>query len=174
VVRTSTDPEALARTLRATVAGVDAGVPVSRVRAMDEWIADSVARPRLAMALLAAFAALALLLGAVGIYGVIAYAVRQRTHEIGVRMALGAGVGDILRMVVRQGLSVSGVGVALGLLASFAATRALSGLLYGVAPTDALTFAAVPLVLGAVALLASWLPARRAARVDPMIALRGE
>ncbi len=141
---------------------------------MDEWVAESVARPRLTALLLGAFAGLALLLGAVGVYGVIAYTVGERTREIGLRMALGAGVGDVVRMVVRQGALLAAAGIGAGLLASLAATRALAGLLYGVTATDPLTFAVVPVLLAAVALLATWLPARRAARVDPMTALRGD
>ncbi len=174
VARTTSSPEALAGSLRAVVAGVDPQVPVSRVRAMDEWIAESVARPRLTAVLLGAFAGLALLLGAVGVYGVIAYTVGERTREIGLRIALGAGVGDVVGMVLRQGALLAAAGIGAGLLASLAATRALAGLLYGVTATDPLTFAVVPAVLAAAALLATWLPARRASRVDPMTALRGD
>ncbi|MET0398767.1 MAG: ABC transporter permease [Longimicrobiaceae bacterium] len=174
VARTTSPPEALAGSLRAVVAGVDPRVPVSRVRAMDEWVAQSVARPRLTAVLLGAFAGLALLLGAVGVYGVVAYTVGERTREIGLRIALGAGVGDVVGMVLRQGALLAAAGIGAGLLASLAATRALAGLLYGVTATDPLTFAVVPAILAAAALLATWLPARRASRVDPMSALRGD
>ncbi|HEX7049880.1 MAG TPA: ABC transporter permease [Longimicrobiales bacterium] len=174
VVRSTADPATLAANLRAVVASIDEDTPVSDVRAMAQRVSDSLGRPRFTMLLLTAFAAAALILGAVGIYGVIAYAVSQRIHEIGIRMALGARAGDVLGMVVRQGAALAMIGIAVGLLAAFATTRLLAGLLYGVGATDAATFLAVPLLLGAVALAASWIPARRAARVDPVVALRNE
>jgi ABC-type antimicrobial peptide transport system permease subunit len=126
------------------------------------------------MALLTAFAGLAIVLASVGLYGVIAYLVAQRTHEIGVRMALGARSRDVLRMVLGHGLRLVVIGVVLGLAGALALTRFLTGQLYGVRPTDPLTFVAVTVLLALVALAATWLPARRAARVDPMIALRNE
>ena len=172
VLRTTSTPAALAAPLRAAVAGVDADAPVSHVRALDELIADSVARPRLTTALLAAFAALALLLGAVGLYGVIAYQVSQRTRELGVRMALGARTGDVVRMVLRQGLAVTLAGAVVGLLASLALARVLGSLLFGVSARDPMIFAAVPVVLAIVAVLATLVPARRAAAVEPGRALR--
>ncbi len=174
VVHTTSSPRALATNLRAAVAAVDPEVPISDIRTADQLISASVAIPRFTMLLLAGFAAVALLLGAVGIYGVISYAVSRRTQEIGVRMALGARAGDVLGMVVRQGVGVALIGTVIGLVAAFAATRVLASLLFGVSTTDPLIFAAVPLLLVGVALLASYLPARRAARVDPMIALRAE
>jgi putative ABC transport system permease protein len=174
ILRTTADPGALVANLRSALAAVDPDVPVSEIRTLEQVISQAVTTPRFTMLLLTVFAALALVLGAVGIYGVLSYAVGQRTHEIGVRMALGARRSDMLALVVQQGLVLTLIGVGVGLLGAFAATRLLRTLLFEVSPTDPLTFLAVPLLLGAVALLASYLPARRAARVDPMIALRSE
>jgi putative ABC transport system permease protein len=174
VVRTASSPLALSGPVREVVRTLDPNLPVANLRSMEQVVAHALAEERFTMLLLASFAALALLLGAVGIYAVIAYAVSRRTHEIGIRMALGAGTGRILRMVVLQGIGLVGLGVAVGLLVAFGVTRVLSGFLYGVTATDPLTFLAVPVLLAAVALLASYLPARRAARVDPMVALRAE
>ena len=141
---------------------------------MEEVLVGSLAFQRFIMALLTAFAGLAIVLASVGLYGVIAYLVTQRTHEIGVRMALGARSHDVLRMVLGHGLRLVGIGVVLGLAGALALTRFLAGQLYGVRPTDPLTFIAVTALLAVVALAATYLPARRAARVDPMIALRNE
>ena len=173
VVRTSLGA-ALAPALRRAVQAADPGVTLNQVETMQETLSRAVALPRFDTVLLAAFALVALLLAAVGIYGIIAYSVAQRTHEIGVRMALGAGQGSVLGMVIRQGASLALIGILLGLSGAFALTRLLSNLLFGVSSTDPLTFAAVALGLLAVALLASFIPARRATRISPVTALRYE
>src|SRR5574337_1088285 len=141
---------------------------------MDEILADSVAQPRYQTILLDLFGIAALILAAVGVYGVISYSVAQRTHEIGIRMALGAEKSDVVRMVVGRGLKLALIGVGVGVAGALALTRFLSSLLYGVTPTDPLTFISVSLILIVVALLACYFPARRAAKVDPMVALRYE
>jgi putative ABC transport system permease protein len=153
---------------------VDKDQPVSRAETVDQILSELVAEPRLYTLLLGGFAALALSLSAVGIYGVMSYTVTQRTHEIGVRMALGARPRDILRMIVRQAMVHALIGVSLGVSASLALTRLISSQLFGVSTTDPLTFAAISLGLVGVAFMASFIPAYRATRVDPMIALRYE
>ncbi|HLL85326.1 MAG TPA: FtsX-like permease family protein, partial [Longimicrobium sp.] len=141
---------------------------------MAEVASQSLWRQRLFGGMFASFGFVALLLAVTGVYAMMAYAVAQRIHEIGVRMALGARTGQVLRMVVGQGLSIAAIGVGIGLAGAFAVTRLMAGLLEGVSPSDPLTFALVALLLASVAVLASWIPARRAARVDPMVALRSE
>jgi len=168
------DPSGLAAPLRSVVREIDRDIPLYEVHPMEQLVADSVARQRFSMTLLASFAGLALVLAAAGIFSVMSFLVAQRTHEIGVRVALGAQGRDILRMVVRYGMGLALAGVGAGLLVAFALTRLMSGLLYGVSATDPLTFAAVALLLAAVALLACLVPARRATKVDPMVALRYE
>jgi putative ABC transport system permease protein len=172
--RTSTDPSGLAAAVRARVKEIDPDQPVTDVRPMTEVIARSVWQPRLYAILFGVFAAVALVLATVGIYGVMSYAVSQRTHEIGIRMALGAQARDVLKMMLGQGLLLALVGVVIGLAAAFALTRLMATLLYSVSATDPTTFAAIALLLMGVALLACYIPARRATRVDPMTALRYE
>jgi predicted permease len=174
LVRTAGDPSGVVPALRNVVAGLNVDLPVYGVKTMSEQVADSLWQQRMAAALIGSFGALALLLTAVGLYGVISHWVAQRTHEIGVRMALGATPKDILGLVLGRGMTVAVLGVVLGVLAARGATRAMSALLYGVGTTDAGTFAAASLLLAAVALAASYFPARRATKVDPMAALRDE
>jgi putative ABC transport system permease protein len=174
VVRTAGDPMALVPTARADLAALDRDLPLAAVRTMDEVIGRSIAERRFTMLLLASFAAVAVLLAAIGVYGVLAYLVSQRTQEIGVRLAIGATPGDVVRLFVREGAGLILLGVACGLAGAFAVSRALSTLLFGVTTTDPITFAAVAGTLAVVALLASYFPARRAARVDPSSALRAD
>jgi putative ABC transport system permease protein len=174
VARTDAEPSSLATAVRGAVAGVDRDLPVYRVTTMEKLVAESMAQRRFSMFLFGVFAALALLLAVVGLYGVMSYAVAQRTHEIGLRMALGAQARDVLRMVVGQGMLLVALGLGLGLLGALLLTQLMKSLLFGVSATDPLTYAGIALLLGAVALLASYLPARRATKVDPMVALRYE
>jgi predicted permease len=174
VVRSAGDPLALRAAVEREMRAVDAALPVGHLRTMDEVVSQSLARQNFNTLLLTLFAAIALLLAAIGIYGLISYGVEQRMREIGVRMALGAARGDVLRMIVMQGARLAGIGVALGLAAAFGLTRLLAGLLYGVKAADPLTFAGVALAIGLVAVAASYIPAMRAAAVDPNQALRHE
>jgi putative ABC transport system permease protein len=174
VLRTSGDPARAAAALRREVAALDGRVAVGQVRTMAEVVADSVASPRLSMVLLAIFAALGIVLAAIGLYGVVSYSVASRSQEIGIRMAMGARPRDVIRMILRQGMAMTAGGLALGLVGAFAATRLLRSMLVGVSSTDPAVFAAVPLLLLAVSLAATWLPGRRATRVDPMVSLRQE
>ncbi|HXU45557.1 MAG TPA: ABC transporter permease [Thermoanaerobaculia bacterium] len=173
-VRAAGDPAALTRAIRGQVAAVDKSVPIANVRTLDEAVEKALAPSRFAFALLSLFAALALLLATIGLYGVLAYSVRQRTREIGVRVALGAGRGRILRLIVGQGARLALLGLSLGIPAALALGRLLSGLLYGVEATDPATFVGVALVVSSVALWASSLPAVRAARIDPARTLGAE
>jgi putative ABC transport system permease protein len=168
------DPATLSAPVRRAVQEVDKNQPVFNVRTMREIFDESVAQQRLLMTLLAVFAALALLLAGVGLYGVMAYLVTQRKHEIGIRLALGARAADIFRLVIGQGLILTAIGILVGLAGAFALTRLMTSLLYGVSATDPMTFVGITLLLVSVALLACYIPARRATKVDPMIALRYE
>ncbi len=174
VLRTTGDPLSLAAAARGEVLAVKSDQPISNIHTMEELLANSVAQRRFNMLLLGVFATIALLLSAVGIYGVMSYSVVQRSHEIGVRMALGARRSDVLALVVKQGMALVLAGLGIGLGVAFALTRIMVSLLYGVSATDPLTFSIIALLLGAVAMLACYVPARRATKVDPMVALRYE
>ncbi|HEY9285585.1 MAG TPA: ABC transporter permease, partial [Pyrinomonadaceae bacterium] len=174
VLRTDGDPLALSAAARREVQAIDPELPLADVRTLQSWIGESVSRTRFGTLLLAVFAGVALLLAVVGIYGVMSYSVAQRQHEIGIRMAMGAQRRDVVWLVVGQGLLLTATGVALGALGAFALTRLMAGLLYGVSATDPVTFGGVALLLAAAALLACYVPARRATKVDPMTALRYE
>jgi putative ABC transport system permease protein len=172
VFRTTQDPHGLAGRVRSIIREIDPNQPITKVSTVETLMAESVAPQRLTMLLGGIFAALALVLAGTGLYGVISYSVAQRTHEIGLRMALGATRADILRMVLRRGLVLAGAGVTAGVILAASAASMMSSLLYGVRPHDPTVFVGVPGLLFAVAVLASYLPARRATKVDPMLALR--
>ena len=174
VVRTANDPASIVAAVRHAIAAVDPQAPVTDVATMDEVVSASVARQRFSVLLFVLFALIALVLASVGIYGVIFYAVAERAHEIGIRMALGAARSDVLRLAVGEGVKPALLGVAVGIAGALALTRLLASLLYGVKPTDPATFVAVSTLLIVVAPLACYIPARRAMRVDPMVALRHE
>jgi putative ABC transport system permease protein len=174
VVRTNGDPMNLAAAARREIQTIDKDQPIADVRTMQSWMDELTARSRFGTLLLGIFAALALVLAAIGIYGVMSYSVTQRTHELGIRIALGAQTRDVLKLILGRGFALTLVGIALGLGASFALTRVMSSLLYGVSATDPMTFGGLALLLAAVALLACYIPTRRAMKVDPMVALRNE
>jgi putative ABC transport system permease protein len=174
VVRSKTEPGKLFATVRSLIKQIDGEIAVSGMTTMKEQVSISVATRRFALTLFGLFAVVALLLAAVGLYAVMSYFVAQRTHEIGIRAALGAQSGDLLRLIVRQGMTLVAIGIVAGLAAAFALTRLMQSLLFEINATDPATFALVVVALAAVAVLACWLPARRATKVDPMIALRCE
>jgi putative ABC transport system permease protein len=174
VLRTNQQPSIMAPAVRKEIAALDNGVPVYQVATMDQLLSASVATQRFNLFLLVLFAALALGLAAVGTYGVLAFGVSRRTREIGLRLALGAHPRDVLRLVVRQGMQLVVAGMLLGIAGALALTRLMASLLYSVSPTDPATFVGVSILLGLVALIACYVPARRAMRVDPMVALRTE
>jgi putative ABC transport system permease protein len=174
IIQTDPDPSSLSAAIQHEIQSVDSQLAASKIRTMDQVIAESTARQNFNMLLLTIFASLALLLAAIGIYGLMSYTVEQRTQELGIRMALGANRGDMLTLVVRQGMLLAGIGVAIGLAASFGLNRLLANLLFGVKTTDPITYAAVAVILVSVALLATYIPARRATKIDPLVALRYE
>jgi putative ABC transport system permease protein len=174
LLRTTIDPSALAEAIRRETKALLPNLPPPMIQTMDALLSDTVAQPRLQAGLLGLFGAVALMLTAVGIFGVVALWVAQRTRELGVRIALGAQRRNVLTLVLGQGIRLALIGMGVGLLASFALSRVMRSLLYGVAPTDPLTLAGAGIVLLAVALIACWIPARRATRIDPMEALRTE
>ncbi len=174
VARTASVPQNFAPIIRDEILAVDKDQSVARVKTMEQIVSESVSQRRLSMLLLILFAGLALVLAAVGIYGVMAYSVSQRRHEIGIRLALGAQQINVIKLIVRQAMGMALVGVSLGLAAAFLLTRVMSSMLYGVSATDPITFVAVSLIMGGVALLACYVPARQATKVDPIIALRYE
>ena len=174
VIRTAGDPAAFATTLRREVQALDKDQPVYNVRTMDNVVANSLGTRRVSMQLFAVFAIAALLLAAIGIYGVMAYSVTQRTQEIGIRMALGAQKSDVLALVIRQGMTLTLIGVVVGLGGAFVLTRLIANLLFGVAATDAGTFVWIPVLLVSVSFFACYIPARRAARLDPIKTLASQ
>ena len=174
VARTSSDPAGLTGAITREIHAVDPDAVVYDVRTMEQRYRDSLARQRFSALMLGAFAAFALLLAAVGVYGVLSYLVSQSTHDIGVRIALGARPANILGLVVRQGMELAAMGIAAGLAGALALTRVMASLLFGITATDALTFSSVAVILGLVAFAATVIPAHRAAGVDPMVALREE
>lgn len=174
IARTSLDPVRMARQVRAEVAAIDARVPVLDVTSMKLLVRSSLHESEVSASIVGALGLIGLVLAAIGLYGVVSYTVAERTREIGIRMALGAQQSDATRLILRQGLALTGVGIAIGLVCAFYATRLLEGMLFGVSLRDPITFVAVIALMCAAALLASYVPARRAARVDPMVSLRYE
>jgi putative ABC transport system permease protein len=173
-VRTNSTPASIAAAATNAIRETDRDIPLMDVQSMDEYVASSLSQPHLNLLLLATFALLALVLAALGIYSVLSYSVKRRVQEIGIRLALGATLRDVLRMVVLEGMRPAVLGVAIGVAGALALARVMSSLIYGIKPTDPVTFLAVAVVLAMVAMCASLVPAYRAAKVDPMVALRYE
>jgi len=174
VLRTSVPPRSLAPSVESVVHDLDRDIPVARLRTLEEVVSRSISQPRFYMLLLGLFASMAVLLAALGVFGVMSYAVTQRSREIGIRMALGAQAENVMRMVLGNAATLIVPGIVMGLLGALALSRSLSGLLFNLSPTDPSTLAGVAILLTAVALLASYLPARQATRVDPLLTLRSE
>jgi predicted permease len=174
VVRTASNPASLVSAVTGAVLETDRDIPIVDVRTMDELVTTSLSQPRFSLMLLGAFAVLAMLLAAIGIYSVLSYSVKRRVQEIGIRLALGARLSDVLRLIVMEGMKPTLLGVTLGMMGALALARVMSTLIYGVKPTDPITFLAVATLLAVVALFATIVPAYRAAKVDPMVALRYE
>jgi putative ABC transport system permease protein len=174
LVRTAGEPSLLAGRLRGAVRTIDPSIPLDQSRTLEGWLADTAASPRLTAIVADVFAVIALLLAGIGVYGVVAYSVGQRTHEFGLRLAVGATKTDVVALVLRGGLASAAIGTSLGLAAAFVATRLLADRLPEVKTDDPFTFAAAATLLIAIALLACYIPARRAAHVDPLVALRSE
>jgi len=174
IIKTASDPSSLSAPIQREIQSADNQLAASKIRSMDQVISQSTARQNFNMLLLSIFAGLALVLAAIGIYGLMSYSVEQRTQELGIRMALGADRGDMLKLVARQGMLLSGIGVVVGLAVSLGLNRLLANLLFGVKSTDPLTYAVVAVILVLVALLATYIPARRATQIDPLVALRYE
>ncbi len=174
VIRTAADPLSLVGAVRTAIADVDPDLVPLNIMTMDAWLADGAAQEEFWTLVLGLFAGLAVTLAVIGLYGVISYAVAQRTHELGIRTALGATRNDVLTMIVRQGLVLVLLGVAIGITAAVGLTRVIASQLFGVTPTDPATFAAASVVFVGIALLACSIPARRATKVDPLVALRAE
>jgi putative ABC transport system permease protein len=174
VLRTDGDPHQATTAARQKLRDLDPELPMSNINTMDEWISQSAARPRLNSVLLEIFSGIAMLIAAIGIYGVLSYSVSRQTQEIGVRVALGARRGHVLRVVMQEGMTMVFAGIFVGLAAAFGVSRLMASLLFGVEARDPLTFGSVAAILTAVAIAACWIPALRASRLDPVIALRGE
>jgi putative ABC transport system permease protein len=173
-IRTSGDPAAIAPSVRAKIHQIDAEQPVFEVKTMETIREENIASPKFNTVLLGVFGGLALVLAAIGIYGVLSYTVTQRTYEIGLRMALGASQGNVLKMIMSHALKLTAVGMVVGVAGALLATRALTAMLFHISRTDPVTYVSIAVILAGVALLASFAPARRATRVDPMVALRNE
>ena len=174
VVRTTSDPLSLVGAVKSQIQAIDKDLPIADAKSMQQLLAESVSGRRFNMLLLTVFAVVALMLAIVGIYGVMSYTVTQRTHEIGIRVAVGAQSRDVFRMVIGQGMMLAMIGVAFGLVGAFALTRLMTSMLFGVEPTDPATFVSIAVLLTGVALVACYIPGRRATKVNPLVALRYE